>query len=146
MQEQHILHAHSSPYLLSAEVLNSSPRPPRSAYFACLSLLTHLIQVISSLEVHSVHEVCSDWHAPYTVSIAPYTVTIAPTQCPLLPTQCPLLPIQCPLLPTQCPLLPTQCPLLPIQCPLLPTPWAGKSIEVYFTSEHSFMDLRCAMS
>ncbi len=45
--------------------------PP--TYFACLSLLTHLIQIISSLEVRSVHELCSDWHAPYT-------------QCPLLPT------------------------------------------------------------
>ncbi len=33
---------------------------PRSAYFACLSLLTHLIQMISSLEVRSVHELCSD--------------------------------------------------------------------------------------
>ncbi len=205
--------------------------PPRSAYFACLSLLTHLIQIISLLEVRSMHELCSDWHAPYTVSIAPYTGSIAslhrvhclptqgpllptqgpllptqgpllptqcpllptqgpllptqcpllptqgpllptqgpllptqgpllptqgpllptqcpllPTQCPLLPTQCPLLPTQCPLLPTQCPLLPTQCPLLPTQCPLLSTPWAGKSAEVYFISEHSFMDLRCATS
>ncbi len=52
--------------------------PPRSAYFACLSLLTHLIQIISSLEVCSVHERCSDWHAPYTGSIAPYTGSIAP--------------------------------------------------------------------
>ncbi len=56
--------------------------PPRSAYFACLSLLTHLIQIISLLEVRSVHELCSDWHAPYTapytVSIAPYTGSIAP--------------------------------------------------------------------
>ncbi len=34
--------------------------PPRSAYFACLSLLTHLIQIISLLEVRSVHELCSD--------------------------------------------------------------------------------------
>ncbi len=52
--------------------------PPRSAYFACLSLLTHLIQIISLLEVRSVHELCSDWHAPYTGSIAPYTGSIAP--------------------------------------------------------------------
>ncbi len=52
--------------------------PPRSAYFACLSLLTHLIQIISLLEVRSMHELCSDWHAPYTGSIAPYTVSIAP--------------------------------------------------------------------
>ncbi len=36
--------------------------------------------------------------------------------------------------------------MFPTQCPLLPTPWAGKSVEVCFTSEHSFMDLRCAMS
>ncbi len=50
------------------------------------------------------------------------------------------------MLPTQGPLLPTQCPLLPTQGPLLPTPWAGKSTEVYFTSEHSFMDLRFATS
>ncbi len=48
---------------------------PRSAYFACLSLLTHLIQIISSLEVCSVHELCSDWHAPYTGSIAPYSLS-----------------------------------------------------------------------
>ncbi len=55
-------------------VLNSSPRAlPPPAYFACLSLLTHLIRKISSLEVLSVHELCSDWHARYT-------------QCPLLPT------------------------------------------------------------
>ncbi len=52
--------------------------PPRSAYFACPSLLTHLIQIISLLEVRSVHELCSDWHAPYTVSIAPYTGSTAP--------------------------------------------------------------------
>ncbi len=45
------------------------------AYFACLSLLTHLIQIISSSEVCSVHELCSDWHAPYTVSIAPYSLS-----------------------------------------------------------------------
>ncbi len=49
----------------------SIPVPP--LYFVCLSLLTHLIQIISSLEVRSVHELCSNWHAPYT-------------QCPLLPT------------------------------------------------------------
>ncbi len=95
--------------------------PPRSAYFACLSLLTHLIQIISSLEVCSMHELCSDWHAPYTVSIAPTQCPLLPTQCPLFPTQGPLLPTQCPLLPTQCPLLPTQCPLFPTQGPLLPT-------------------------
>ncbi len=45
----------------------------------------------------SVHELCSDWHALYTVFIAPY-------------------------------------------------PWAGKSVEVFFTSEHWFMGLRCATS
>ncbi len=52
--------------------------PPRSAYFAWLSLLTHLIQIINLLEVRSVHDLCSDWHAPYTGSIAPYTGSIAP--------------------------------------------------------------------
>ncbi len=45
------------------------------AYFACLSLLTHLIQIISLLEVRSMHELCSDWHAPYTGSIAPYSLS-----------------------------------------------------------------------
>ncbi len=59
--------------------------PPRSAYFACLSLLTHLIQIISLLEVRSVHELCSDWHAPYTGSIAPYTVSIAPYTASIAP-------------------------------------------------------------
>ena len=49
--------------------------PPSSAYFACLSLLTHLIQIISSLEVSSVHELCSHWHGPYTVFIAPYSLS-----------------------------------------------------------------------
>ncbi len=49
--------------------------PPRSAYFAFLSLLTHLIQIISLLEVRSMHELCSDWHAPYTGSIAPYSLS-----------------------------------------------------------------------
>ncbi len=49
--------------------------PPRSAYFAYLSLLTHLIQIISLLEVRSMHELCSDWHAPYTGSIAPYSLS-----------------------------------------------------------------------
>ncbi len=52
-----------------------SSRPPRSAYFACLSLLTHLIQIISLLEVRSMHELCSDWHAPYTGFIAPYSLS-----------------------------------------------------------------------
>ncbi len=52
------------------------PHPsPRSAYFACLSLLTHLIQIISLLEVRSMHELCSDWHAPYTGLIAPYSLS-----------------------------------------------------------------------
>ncbi len=50
-----------------------SSRPP--AYFGCLSLLTHLNQIISLLEVRSMHELCSDWHAPYTVSIAPYSLS-----------------------------------------------------------------------
>ncbi len=49
--------------------------PSRSAYFACLSLLTNLIQIISLLEVRSMHELCSDWHAPYTGSIAPYSLS-----------------------------------------------------------------------
>ncbi len=49
--------------------------PPRSAYFACLSLLTHLNQIISLLIVRSMHELCSDWHAPYTGSIAPYSLS-----------------------------------------------------------------------
>ncbi len=62
-------------HCLIPEVLNSSPRAPRSAYFACLSLLTHLIQIISLLEVRSMHELCSDWHAPYTGSIAPYSLS-----------------------------------------------------------------------
>ncbi len=54
-----------------AEVLNSSPPPPCSAYFACLSLLTHLIQIISLLEVRSMHELPID---------------MLSTQGPLLPT------------------------------------------------------------
>ncbi len=40
----------------SISVLAPPPPPPRSAYFACLSLLTHLIQIISLLEVRSMHE------------------------------------------------------------------------------------------
>ncbi len=36
---------------------------------------THLIQIISSLEESYVHELCSDWHAPYTVFIAPYSLS-----------------------------------------------------------------------
>ncbi len=59
--------------------------PPRSAYFSCLSLLTHLIQIISLLEVRSMNELCSDWHAPYTGSIAPYTVSIAPYTVSIAP-------------------------------------------------------------
>ncbi len=61
------------PYVRGSQFQSS--RPPRSA---CLSLLTHLIQIISLLEVRSMHELCSDWHAPYTGSIAPYTGSIAP--------------------------------------------------------------------
>ncbi len=62
----------------NAAILNSSPRtpqPPRSACLACLSKLTHLIQIFCLLEVRSVHELCSDWHAPYTRSIAPYSLS-----------------------------------------------------------------------
>ncbi len=44
----------------SIPVLSPPPPPPRSAYFACLSLLTHLIQIIGLLEVRSMHELCSD--------------------------------------------------------------------------------------
>ncbi len=36
------------------------------------------------------------------------------------------------------------CSLHSVHCSLLPE--QGKSVEVYFTSEHSFMDLRCATS
>ncbi len=59
------IHSPSSP-----EVLNFSPQSPPP-----LSLLTHLIQTISLLEVRSMHELCSDWHAPYTGSIAPYSLS-----------------------------------------------------------------------
>ncbi len=69
---------HSTEYALDQRFSIPVLVPPRSAYFACLSLLTHLIQIISLLEVRSVHELCSDWHAPYTGSIAPYTGSIAP--------------------------------------------------------------------
>ncbi len=43
----------------------------------CMSRLvnTHLIQITSSLEKSYVHELCSDWHAPYTVFIAPYSLS-----------------------------------------------------------------------
>ncbi len=60
-------------------------------YFACLSHVTHLIQIINSLEVRSVHELC-------------FRLT------------CSLHRVHCSLLPEQ-----------------------GKSVVVYFTSEHSFM-------
>ncbi len=50
---------------------------PRSAYFACFSLLTHLIQIISSLEVSCVHEL---WHS------VTWTIDMLPTQCSLLPS------------------------------------------------------------
>ncbi len=36
--------------------------------------------------------------------------------------------------------------MLPTQCPCSLLPEQGKAAEVYFTSEHSFMDLRCATS
>ncbi len=67
----------TSPTLYPLEQRFSIPvlKPPRSAYFACLSLLTHLIQIISLLEVRFMHELCSDWHAPYTGSIAPYSLS-----------------------------------------------------------------------
>ncbi len=71
--------------------------PHRSTYFSCLSKLTHLIQIISSLEVRSMNE--------------------------LFRLTCSLHSVHCSLLPEQ-----------------------GKAAEVYFTSEHSFMDLRCATS
>ncbi len=40
----------------------------------CMSRLvnTQLIQIASSVEESYVHELCSDWQAPYTVPIAPY--------------------------------------------------------------------------
>ncbi len=48
--------------------------PP--ALHICMSLFVkHLIQIISLLEVRSMHELCSDWHAPYTGSIAPYSLS-----------------------------------------------------------------------
>ncbi len=124
--------------------------PPRSAYFACLSLLTHLIQIISLLEVRSmcngcipVRAVCKP-HSPDLKMRRSLVERLPPApasrvQDPLvvrtrggytcmncvlidmLPTQGPLLPTQGPLLPTQGPLLPTQGPLLPTQGPLLPT-------------------------
>ncbi len=59
----------------TSEVLNSSPRAPPAQHILHVSLLTHLIQIISLLEVRSMHELCSDWHAPYTGSIAPYSLS-----------------------------------------------------------------------
>ncbi len=56
-------------HLAMPAVFNSSPCPPPYIFCMSLSLLTHLFQIISSLEVRSVHELCSDWHAPYTLSI-----------------------------------------------------------------------------
>ncbi len=81
-------------------VLNSSPRaPPLYIFFMSLLVNTPDNQIISSLEVRSMNELCSDWHASYTVSIAPYSLS------------------------------------------------RGKPLKfTYFTSEHSFMDLRCATS
>ncbi len=49
--------------------------PPRSHILHVSLLLTHLIQIMSLLEVRSMHELCSDWHAPYTGSIAPYSLS-----------------------------------------------------------------------
>ncbi len=63
--------------LFRPAVFNSSPRAPPLCTF-CMSLLfkTHLIQIISSLEESSMNELCSDWHAPYTVFIAPYSLSM----------------------------------------------------------------------
>ncbi len=62
--------------LCSAAVLNSSPSAPAHRCIFCMSLfVTHLIQIIYSLEMRSVHELCSDWHCPYSV------------HCSLLPEQ-----------------------------------------------------------
>ncbi len=52
-----------------------TPPLPPLAYFACLSLLMHLIQIISSLEVRSVHELFRLTCSLYTVSIAPYSLS-----------------------------------------------------------------------
>jgi len=38
--------------------------------FPCLAWFTHPIQIISSLEVSYLHELCSNWCDPYTVFIA----------------------------------------------------------------------------
>lgn len=48
---------------------------PCSARFVCLSLLTHLIQISSLLELSSVHRLCSNLHSPYKVCIAPYSLS-----------------------------------------------------------------------
>ncbi len=51
------------------------PPPPPPLPILHVSLNTHLIQITSSLEESYVHELCSDWHAPFTVSIAPYSLS-----------------------------------------------------------------------
>lgn len=51
-----------------AAVLNSSPGDP-PPHFACLTYLTHRIQIMSFLEKSSMNELCSDLHGPYTVSL-----------------------------------------------------------------------------
>ncbi len=176
---------------------------PRSAYFACLSLLTPLIQIISLLEVRSMHELCSDWHAPYTVSIAPYTVSIAPYTGSIAPYTGSIAPYTGSIAPYTGSIAPYTGSIAPYTGSIAPytgsiapytgsiapytvsiapytgsiapytgsiaphtgsiaphtvsiapyslsreirCPWAGKSAEVYFISEHSFMDLRCATS
>ncbi len=57
-------------------VPNSSPRTPPLC-ICCMScqVNTHQIQITSSLEESYVQELCSDWHAPYTVFIAPYSLS-----------------------------------------------------------------------
>ncbi len=148
-----------------AEVLNSSPRapppPPRSAYFACLSLLTHLIQIISLLEVRSVHELCSDWHAPYTGSIAPYTVSIAPYTGSIALYTVSIAPYTGSIALYTGSIAPYTGSIAPYTGSIAPytgsiAPYTG-SIAPYSLSrgnplkftlfrDHSFMDLRCATS
>ncbi len=64
--DEHLVQRFSIPVL--------APPPPLSAYLK-IYLSQHLIHIISLLEVRFVHELCSDWHAPYTEFIAPYSMS-----------------------------------------------------------------------
>ncbi len=116
--------------------------PPRSAYFACLSLLTHLIQIISSLELRSVHELCFR----LTCSLHRVHCSLHSVHCSLHRVHCSLHSVHCSLHRVRCSLHSVRCSLHSVHCSLHRVHCSLHSVHCSLHSVHcSLHRVRCSL-